>query len=94
MQNACVNRATGYLIGRGVLVEVQGGGRLPQQGLERPDLRGAAGAAVVGGAGGVDRCHRLGLIRGDVPGEAHPTTCQRRASFLVYLKASMLLGFS
>ena len=74
MHHACVNRSTCYLIGRGVLVEMQGGGRLPQQGLERPDLRGAAGAAVVGGARGVDRCHRLGLIRGDVPGEADPTT--------------------
>ena len=82
MHHACINRATGYLIGRGVLVEVQGGGRLPQQRLERPDFGGAAGAAVVGGAGGVDRCHRLGLIRGDVPGEADPTKHQQRASFL------------
>jgi len=42
-----------HLVRGRVLVELQGGGRLPQQGLQWPHLRGAAGAAV-GRAGDVD----------------------------------------
>lgn len=54
----------------GAPVEVQGGGRLPQQGFQGSDLRGAAGAAVGGaGDGSMDGGHDLGLLRRDVPRE-------------------------
>lgn len=41
----CVHHES-HLIRWGVLVEVQGGGRLPQQGFQWSNLWGAAGAAV------------------------------------------------
>ena len=66
----CLSRLQGIsnLIRRSIFVEVQGGDRLPQQGFEWPDLRGAAGTAVGGTRdGGMDRGHHLGLVWRDIP---------------------------